>query len=79
MDREILIYAFRYALGRCSVAPIAVRDAIKEHYDVLTDYDVKLIIREIDQAIESDMAGMACDVTTWTTVKNFLKNKRIKE
>ena len=78
MDREILIYAFRYALGRCSMAPLTVRDAIKEHYDVLTDYDVKLIIRVIDQAIDSDMAGMACDVMTWISVKNFLKNKRIK-
>lgn len=32
VDREILFFAFRYALGRMSFAPSTVMDNIKEKY-----------------------------------------------
>ena len=67
-DRLILIAAFRYALGRCSYMPSVVAGAITQCWACLTEYDQRLIKREITDAIERGHAGMDCDVATWRRV-----------
>jgi len=68
-QRECLIFAFRYALGRCSTAPFGVSHIIKNNMELLTGFDKMQIVQDIDNAIDSGIAGMECDVATWTELK----------
>ncbi len=62
---NILIFAFRYALGRMSMAPSTVMEELKKHWDELPETSRNQIQNEIRQAIETDSAGMECDVKLW--------------
>jgi len=50
-DRDILIYAFRYALGRRSYAVGIVIDELKRNWKDFPEHDRKLIKREIRDAV----------------------------
>lgn len=71
--RELMIFAFRYALGRASMAPYSVSEVIKQNKDLLSQHDINLIIEDVKRAKESNMAGMGCDVRTWEGLVNFLE------
>ena len=73
--RETLIFAFRYALGRSSMAPFGVTEIIKEHISILSNFDKEQMIRDIEQAIELNNAGMECDIALWTRFADLLRNK----
>ena len=68
-QRECLIFAFRYALGRCSMAPFSVSQIIKGNIELLTGFDKMQMMEDIDFAIKNDTAGMKCDVATWKELK----------
>jgi ribosome biogenesis SPOUT family RNA methylase Rps3 len=51
-DRDILCYAFRYALGRRSYAVGIVIDELRRNWDDLTPFDRKLIKKEIDDRVD---------------------------
>lgn len=51
-DRDILCYAFRYALGRQSYAVGIVIDELRRNWDDLTPFDRKLIKKEIDDRVD---------------------------
>jgi len=63
--RDMLIYAFRYALGRCTYAPHDMVKIIWRNREGLSNADRDLFIREIREAIERDMAGHECDKRAW--------------
>ena len=46
--RDIIHYAFRYALGRSSYAPSLVCDWIREHIHLITNSDAKQMRDEIE-------------------------------
>ena len=46
-DRDIIIYAFRYTLGRHSYAPSLMRDKLDEVWDQLDEWDRDQILKEI--------------------------------
>lgn len=71
VDREILIFAFRYALGRESFAPSIVTDNIKANIDNINTNDIKLYIKEIN---ECNNYGMEMDKQHWLKFKNYLEN-----
>lgn len=71
VSREILIYAFRYAIGRQSSAPDNVIEAIKDNITTLSDHDIELYIREIN---ECTYYGMECDKINWLNLKKYLQN-----
>ena len=48
-DRDIVIYAFRYTLGRHSYAPGLMRDKLDEIWDQISQGDKDLILREIKE------------------------------
>lgn len=50
-DRDILIYAFRYALGRRSYSVGIVIDELKRNWKDFPEHDRKLIKREIRDAV----------------------------
>jgi len=66
--REILIYAFRYTLGRASYSVSTMVETIENEWDSISDHDKQLFKREIRQAIESNMAGMDMDVAEWRKI-----------
>lgn len=76
IDREILIFAFRYALGRSSFAPKIVTDNIKTNINNISTGDIKLFIKEIN---ECTCYGMEMDKQHWLNFKDYLEdilNKR---
>ncbi len=67
--RSLLIYSFRYALGRKSYATKEVADIIKKYGRVLTDSDRKHIIAQI--TICPDL-GMDMDAKVWHELRDYL-------
>ena len=67
-QRDLLIYAFRYTLGRCTYAPHTVIAVLKQSWPELSVGDKALYKREITEAIENDMAGHDCDKKAWETI-----------
>lgn len=72
--RLILIYSFRYALGRMSTAPSTVSGIIQDNLDKLNLHSKAQIISEIDYAIEHNCYGMDCDKQTWLKLRELLEN-----
>jgi len=62
---ELMLCAFRYALGRQSYIVGTVADHLRENWDDINPAWQKLIIEEIKDAINRGMAGMQMDVETW--------------
>ena len=64
----VLMYAFRYGLGRMTCAVGGIADALLAHREALrSDWRVQ-IVRDIREAVEGERAGMACDVERWLHV-----------
>lgn len=79
IDRDILIYAFRYSLGRSSYAPSIVTDNIKANINNISTNDIELFIKEIN---ECSSYGMKMDEQHWLDFKDYLQdilNQRINK
>lgn len=62
----ILVFAFRYALGRMTYAPSLVVEALIENEDQIPVHTRKLIVQEIkDHESSFGNLGMDCDKETW--------------
>lgn len=72
VDRNILFFAFRYALGRMSYAPYTVTSAIKDNIDNISTEDIRQYIKEIN---EYEGFGMDFDKEHWLSFANFLENE----
>ena len=48
-DRDIIIYAFRYTLGRHSYAPSLMRSKLDEIWDQISDGDKQIIYKDIEE------------------------------
>lgn len=70
-DRLVLIAAFRYALGRMTYMPSVICKVLQDNWKDLTESDRKLIQREIQEAIDRNLAGMSCDVNNWKEILNL--------
>ena len=67
-EHYMLVFAFRYALGRMSTAPSIVVGELRRQWLALNEATRRQIHREIRDAIQYDAAGMDCDVGTWREV-----------
>lgn len=72
VDPVMLMYAFRYALGRRSYAVGDVADALIAHIGDLRPDWRRQIIRDIDDAIEDGRAGDFDDAQRWRHVANVM-------
>jgi len=72
VERDILIYAIRYALGRQTFAPSTTIENVKENIDLFTINDLKIIIRDIISQ-EYYGYGMECDKQNWLGFKEYLE------
>ncbi len=76
LNNRIIIYAFRYALGRMSGSASDVCDCIKENVDSFKSWELKQIIEEIKQYEEMyGKLGMDCDKQTWYNLIEFLEER----
>ena len=75
--RDILIYAFRYAIARRSYAVSLFINWAKLNINLFNDSDKDLMIKEINQAL-IDYQGYLdySDMNTWIKFKDFLKDNK---
>ncbi len=82
-DRETLdslvLFAFRYALGRMTYAPYEVIRAVKKHSDILSQNTKSLIVKEIKERVSQGMKGLGwdCDARAWIELVEFLTKDHI--
>lgn len=67
-QRDMLIYAFRYALGRQTYAPYTVIEILKTSWSNLSQSDRAIYKREIKTAIDDCLAGAEFDAEAWTEI-----------
>lgn len=67
-DVEILVYAFRYALGRMTYATATVADRLKRDWNRLPRHTREQIQSDIRQAIANGTAGMEMDARGWSAL-----------
>lgn len=72
VDREMIFFAFRYALGRMSYAPSTVTDNIKANIDEISTGDIEAYIKEIK---ETTNYGMEMDKKHWLGFVEYLEKE----
>lgn len=80
-DRDILIYAFRYALGRQTYSVSTIISIIESNIDILSDFVKKLFIREINERKEifgPSSLGSNFDKVNWERLVIKLTNSLAK-
>lgn len=77
-DRDILVYTFRYCLSRRSYAVGTAIEIIKANWDVLSEFDRKLIQKEIKEYFQlySSAEKYDMDKKFWDTILELpIENK----
>ena len=69
-DREIIIYMFRYCLSRKSYAVATAIEIIQANWNILNDFDRKLIQKEIKEYFElyNPAEKYDMDRTAWKVI-----------
>lgn len=67
-EDHMVFYAFRYCLGRQTYAVSHCAEYLVLHWDRVSANSKDLIVKEINEAIESGRAGAACDIDSWLQV-----------
>lgn len=70
VERDILLYAIRYALNRSSYSSQTVLDNIKHNINKLSVNDIELFIKEIDNV---DYYASDIDKKIWDSIKSYLE------
>ena len=68
VSENMIMWAFRYALGRRTGAVTDVCDFLKANWKDLQNFTKLQIQKEIDQAIKMDVAGDSCDIESWKEI-----------
>jgi hypothetical protein len=68
---QILVCAFRYALGRATLVTLEARIWLETWWHILKPHTRKQIQDEIREAIEKGKAGEPMDVEAWKEILNF--------
>ena len=69
-QRDIILYAFRYALGRMTYSVSTMVEIIDRNWSELSKSNKDLIQREIRDAISNECIGMKCDREQWQKLLN---------
>ena len=70
---KLLFLSFRYALGRSTYVTHVVSELLLKYKNYLTTFSKETIIKEIEDAIKNDRAGMKdFDVPVWERVVESL-------
>lgn len=68
LTNAMVLYAFRYCLGRASAAPSDCVAYLINHWNEFDPLLQQRIVEEIQQALDANQAGMACDRASWQQV-----------
>jgi len=68
VNEDMIMYAFRYALGRNTYAVSTVTDYLIQFWHRFEPHTREQIIKEIEEAIEKNQAGMKCDIVRWKSL-----------
>lgn len=80
LDKEITILcALRYALGRKTYVVSAVINTIINDWRYLSQNSQSVIMEEITEAIEKNLAGNEADITDWKRITSYLTIKEEEE
>ena len=75
VSENMVMWAFRYALGRRTGAVTDVIYILKMLWDKLSKFTKSQIHREIIHAIEMGTAGANCDIEQWEELLKLSVNK----
>lgn len=64
----ILVFAFRYALGRMTYSTSLMADVLIREWEMIHPLTRKQIQDDIELAIKQNDAGMECDIAEWRRV-----------
>lgn len=78
VDKHILIFALRYALGRKTSAPSIVSDNLLPNLKYFKLWELESIAKEITDAQLRNNLGDECDVRVWVNILDKV-NKRIEK
>lgn len=70
---NLLLYSFRYALGRSTYAANDVADLINDYSFILSEQTKSKMVEEIEDAVLNKSAGTYCDVECWEKLAEELK------
>lgn len=76
---DLMVCAFRYALGRRTYIVSTVADLIIKYKEKLDTNDIEVIARDIKRALETNNYGMEMDKVEWEKVLKVLNSKGIEE
>ena len=68
VNENIIMYAFRYSLGRKTYSVQEVVEVIIGNWSRFKPHTREQIIKEIEDAIERNEVGMECDVNEWKSI-----------
>lgn len=71
VDEDMIMWAFRYALGRRTGAVYSVIEHLKEYWSELEPFTQDQIKREINDAIRLYRTGDECDTDAWMEVLDY--------
>lgn len=71
--QDMVVYAFRYCLGRQTYCTMTCAEYLIHHWKDFEYRVCAIIIKEIQEAIERNAAGAACDVKNWNLVLDYAK------
>lgn len=69
----IIMFAFRYALGRMSIAPSIMCDVISKNKKEISNHIIEQMIYEIDIADRNNCIGDDVDRRDWLNLKKELE------
>jgi len=69
----LLVFSFRYALGRTSAAPSIMVEILLNEWNNIGKPTRDQISQEIQEAMTHGMAGMPCDVNQWQKILDRAK------
>lgn len=74
VSKDVLFFAFRYALTRSTYASLTIAANIKDNLPLMDDAEIRAYVREIEE-LETEGFGrfaMEMDRVAWLTLRNVL-------
>lgn len=71
VDRDMLIFGVRYAIGRRTFAPSIAVQNVKHNIEKIDNNTIDIIIKDIEEHHGS--LGAQCDKLTWNNFVHYLK------
>ena len=69
---DLMVCAFRYALGRRTYIAHTISELLIKHKDILSEGAKIGIVRDINRALQSNNYGMDMDKECWVKLRNVL-------